>query len=220
MDNRAHTMFASEVIISRVANVLREEQITSAGIESAVDKAGVGRNEVIARFGSMHGLILEMVSMLCRDLAAPLEQDLIGRAMRDVLVDFGTRLANTYSVSHLRTLYRIALSEATCHSGVGREFFERGPGQLAMRLARYFERSIGRTNRVRAEDAKRLATEFLSLLGDYLEFSDWMIAAGTDCTKNYRDAVVEAVDVFCTVSMSPGGAHKGFNNLLARSRAY
>src|SRR5262249_19789170 len=58
MDTSAHASYATKRIIGKVADVLRDERATATNIESVVDKAAVDRDEVIAEFGSMHGLIL------------------------------------------------------------------------------------------------------------------------------------------------------------------
>lgn len=183
-------------IIGKVADVLREERATATNIESAVDKAGLDQDEVNAMFGSMHGLILEMVSDLSEAIVQPLEDHATDRTVRDVLIEFGNRLANAYSVSHLIALYRIALTEATRHSGIGREFFERGPGMLTMCLARFLEYSARRFNQLRINNPKRVADNFLSLLRDDLELCDAMTATRTSSAKDRNDAVVEAVELF------------------------
>jgi hypothetical protein len=66
------------LIIQRVAEILSEERAAATNIESAVTKAGVDRDEVRATFGSMQGLILEMVSDLSEALVQPLEDQRIG----------------------------------------------------------------------------------------------------------------------------------------------
>lgn len=196
MDTHASNKNAREGIIRKVAEVLREERATATNIESAVDRAGVARNDVNAMFGSMHGLILEMVSVLSGELIQPLEDCTTERTVREVLIEFGNGLANTYSGSHLIALYRIVLTEATRHSGIGKEFFERGPGKLRMCLAQYLEYSARRSNQRRIHNSKRVADSFLSLLGDNLE-SDAMSATETSSVKDHSDAVIEAVDIFC-----------------------
>lgn len=184
-------------IIDKVADVLRKERATVTNIESAVDKAGVDRGEVNATFGSMHGLILAMVSDLSGAVIQALGDCSTNRTVRDVLIEFGTRLASSYSVSHRIALYRIALTEATRHSSIGREFFERGPGKLTMCLAQYLELSARRSNALRIDNPKRVADNFLSLLRDDLELSDPMTATRTSSAKDHSGAVIEAVELFC-----------------------
>ena len=195
MDIHATSNYTQKDIIAEVAAVLREERATATNIESAVDKAGIDRNKVNAMFGSMHGLLLEMVSDLSGALIQPLEDHPTDRTVRDVLIEFGNRLTNTYSVSHLIALYRIALTEATRNSGIGKDFFERGPGKLTRCLAQYLEYSARRFNRIRIDNPKRMADNFLSLLGDNLELSGAMTGTRTSSVKDNSDAVIDAVQL-------------------------
>jgi len=204
--------------MSKVVDVLREERAMATHIESAVDKAGVDRDEVTAKFGSMHGLILEMVSDLSGTIVQPLEDHVTEQTVRDVLIEFGNRLANAYSVSHLIALYRIALTEATRHSGIGREFFERGPGKLTKCLAQYLEYSGQRFNQIRIVDPERAADNFLSLLIDGLETSDAMTAIGTSSAKDHNDTVVQAVELFCHGIVTRGQWCKPLQQLTPATR--
>ena len=197
MDIYVSTNEPRESLISKVADLLREERARATDIESAVDKAGIDRDEITATFGSMHGLILEMVSDLSGALIQPLEEHATDRPMREVLIEFGDRLADAYCASHLIALYRIALTEATRHTGIGREFFDRGPGKLTMCLAQYLEHSARGSNQLRIKNPNLAADNFLSLLRDNLELSVRMTATRTSSAKADNDAVVEAVELFC-----------------------
>lgn len=184
-------------IIERVAQVLREEWSTATNIESAVDRAGVDRELVVATFGSMHGLILDMVSDLSGALIQPLECHPADQALREVLIDFGRLLVKTYSASHLVALYRIALTEATRHSGIGKEFFERGPGRIAVCLAQYLESSSRQSSQWRIDNPRRVADNFLSLLGDNLESLEMIAPARAMSASDQNHAVVDTVEFFC-----------------------
>lgn len=197
MDRRVSTNETRRDIIAKVANVLRAERATATNIESAVDKAGISREVVIITFGSMHGLILEMVSDLSSAAIRPLEDHRDERAVRDVLIAFGSSLVNIYCVSHLVALYRIALTEATRHSGIGREVFERGPGRITIFLARYLEHSSRRFEQWRMDNPRRVADSFLSLLGDQLDLFDAITPARTLSASDQHNAVVDAVELVC-----------------------
>jgi len=189
------TSDSRNAIMDKVAEVLREPRSTDTDIELAMDRAGVNRDEVNSTCGSTHGLLLEMVSELSRSLIEPLEAKATDRTVRDVLVEFGNRLAETYSVSHLDSLYRIVLTEATRHSGIGKDFFERGPGMLRMRLAQYLESSARRFGRLRIDNPKRVADNFLTLLGNNLEISYASTNARSSSIHDPPEAVTEAVEV-------------------------
>jgi AcrR family transcriptional regulator len=197
MDKQASTNEVRNDIIDKVANILREERATATNIESAVDRAGICREAVTATFGSMHGLILEMVSDLSTAAIQPLEDHFDGQTVRDVLIAFGRSLVNIYCVSHLIALYRIALTEATRHSGIGREFFERGPGRITICLAQYLEYSSRQSDRRRLQNPRRVADSFLSLLGDPIEIFDSVTAVRTFSASDQSNAVVEAVELVC-----------------------
>ncbi|UWZ84372.1 TetR/AcrR family transcriptional regulator C-terminal domain-containing protein [Occallatibacter riparius] len=197
MENDTANNEARTEIIAKVAFVLRQERATATYIESAVGKAGIDRELIIAVFGSMHGLILEMISELTDVLVRPLHRSQIHQTLRDVLIEFGGCVVDTHSTSHLVALYRIALTEATRHSGIGRKFFERGPGRLTTCLAQYLERISAEFNRCQIDNSMRLADAFLSLLGDNLELFNERASAGKGCVQNQDDAVIEAVDLFC-----------------------
>lgn len=197
MEKHASTNEIRNEIIGRVANVLRAERATTTNIESAVDKAGIDRDAVNATFGSMHGLILEMVSDLSSAAIQPLHDCADQQTVRDVLIAFGRRLVNIYCVSHLVALYRIALTEATRHSGIGREVFERGPGRITIFLARYLEHSSRRFEQWRMDNPRRVADSFLSLLGDQLDLFDAITPARTLSASDQHNAVVDAVELVC-----------------------
>lgn len=204
MDKWVSTNERRNDIIGKVAIVLREQRATATNIESAVDKAGISREAVMVTFGSMHGLILEMVSDLSRAAMRPLKEHLDGRAVRDVLIAFGSSLVDIYCVSHLVALYRIAVTEATRHSGIGREFYERGPGRITICLAQYLEYSSRRFDRWRIDNPRRVADSFLSLLGDRLELFDAITPARTLSASDQSNAVVDAVELVCRGMASEG----------------
>jgi AcrR family transcriptional regulator len=197
MDRHVRTNETRKEIIHKVASVLREERTTTTNIESAVDRAAVPREVVTETFGSMHGLILEMVSDLSGALIQPLERHPSDRALRDVLIEFGLHLVNIYAVSHLVALYRIALTEATRHSGIGKEFFERGPGRIALCLAQYLEFSSRQSSQLRIDNPRRVADNFLSLLGDSLEVLEAIARTKALSATDQSDAVVDTVEFFC-----------------------
>jgi AefR-like transcriptional repressor, C-terminal domain len=138
-----------------------------------------------------------MVSDLSGELIEDLDGHTTNRTVRDVLIEFGTRLVSSYSVSHLTALYRIALSKATRDSGIGREFFKRGPGKLTMCLAQYLDCSVRRFNQLRIDNSRRVADNFVSLLLDNLKLSNAMTAPRTSSVKDHRSAVTEAVELLC-----------------------
>jgi hypothetical protein len=83
--------------------------------------------------------------------------------LRQRLLEFGQCVTDIYATSHLRGLYRIAITESIRHTGLGRGFYEVGPGRLTQRLADFLQiaQAEGALRRV---DPHLLASHFLSLL--------------------------------------------------------
>jgi AcrR family transcriptional regulator len=180
-------------IIHGVADVLKRESVRASDMETVVSKAGVSTSEVQQYFGGYNKLLMEMVSDLTESLLIPLNISLSEQSIYSTLHNFGIGLANAYSNSHLVGLYRIALTEATRHVGLGKEFFDRGPGCLTERLAAYFHAGY-RSGLIRDGDMKLRADHFLALLRDNLEFS----GANPAQDGKAEEAVTDAVEIICT----------------------
>jgi hypothetical protein len=182
-------------IMEEVARALRDAD-ASTNIESAIARTGISMREIADTFGSGRRLLLAMVADLSDAMSAPLSVDSMKSGVRERLLEFGRGVAEIYATSHLRSLYRIAITESIRHTGLGRDFYEAGPGRLTQRLADFL--GVAQAGGALAPvDPDLLASHFLSLLRanvDMVEFFPHDLA--TDARA--RDAYVRnAVDVFC-----------------------
>ena len=155
-------------IMEELATVLRDANASTTNIESAIAKTSVSVQEISATFGGRHELLLAMVSELSDSMSAPLgsdsrQPDSTQPDLRQRLLEFGQCVTDIYATSHLRGLYRIAITESIRHTGLGRGFYEVGPGRLTQRLADFLQiaQAEGALRRV---DPHLLASHFLSLL--------------------------------------------------------
>ncbi len=180
-------------ILRSVATVLREERARASDMESIAAKAGVSDLEVQRYFGGFNELLVEMASQLTESLVAPLNASLTDQSIRSTLLKFGAGLAAAYEDSHLIGLYRIAVTDATRHAGLGKEFFARGPGRLTEGLTAYF-RAGQRAGLIRDGDMQLRADHFLALLRDNLEFS----SSNPGREHKANAAVAKAVDLICS----------------------
>jgi hypothetical protein len=193
---------ARATIQAELATALRNSNGSVTNIESAIAAAGVPAHEISATFGSNRELILAMVRDLTNSMCAPL---LIGSAAKDLrerLHDFAQRVTEIYATSHLRALYRIAITESIRHTGLGRDFYEAGPGRLTQQLADFLqiaqcEGALG------AGDPHLLASHFLSSLRAHLD------VAGTYSPGHATSAVAEAGSVRKVVGLFFDGIHGG-----------
>ena len=142
--------------------VLRDEKARISNIESAIAKTSASAQEILAAFGDNTQLLLAMVAQLSDSMSAPLTEGSKADPIQ-CLLDFGKHVIDIYTNSHLRGVYRIAVTESIRHTDLGSEFYKVGPGRLTQRLAEFFQ--VAQANgTLRRADPHLLASHFLSLL--------------------------------------------------------
>lgn len=197
-DHAASGQRSRATIVSEVAAVLGRTDASTTSIESAIAKSGVSMQEISATFGGTRELILAMVAQLSDSMSAPLTIDSPEASFTHRLVEFGQRVIDFYATSHLRGLYRIAITESIRHTGLGRDFYDAGPGRLTRRLAHFLQTAQAAGALRSGEPAHLLASHFLSLLRAELDEAD---ALPHEVATNpvVRGAYVRSVvDLFCS----------------------
>lgn len=159
-------------IMAELAAVLRNSNGNTSNIESAIAQTDVSAQEISTSFGGNRELILAMVSELSDSMSAPLAGGSSKRDVRQCLLDFGQRVTDIYATSHLRSLYRIAITESIRHTGLGRDFYEIGPGRLTQHLAKFLETAQAEGALGCAAPPQLLASHFLSSLRTNLDVAD------------------------------------------------
>jgi hypothetical protein len=195
--NQAVDQRSRATIMSELATVLGRTDASTTSIESAIAKSGVPMQEISAKFGGTRELVLAMVAQLSDLMSAPLTIDSQEASFTQRLVEFGQRVIDFYATSHLRSLYRIAVTESIRHTGLGRDFYEVGPGRLTQRLTHFLQTAQAASALRCGEPAHLLASHFLSLLRAELDETD---ALPHEVATNplVRSAYVRnVVDLFC-----------------------
>jgi AcrR family transcriptional regulator len=162
---------ARDSIVSQLAAVLRNSAGTTTNIESAITSTHVSPQDIAANFGGNRELLLAMVRELSESMCAPLDSDALKLDLRQRLFEFGQRVTDTYASSHLRSLYRIAITESIRHTGLGRDFYEAGPGHLTQRLEAFLVAAQAK-GAIRPLDPHLLAGQFLASLRVHLDIAD------------------------------------------------
>lgn len=174
--------------MEEVAKVLRATD-ASTNIEAAISRSRVSMQEVADTFGGKRELLLAMVSELSDAMSASLSTDPTQPELRTRLIEYGQCVADIYATSHLRSLYRIAITESIRHTGLGRDFYDVGPGRLTQRLADFFKAAQA-SGELRRADPQLLASHFLSLLRANVDMVEF-------CPRELAADVFAVVDVFC-----------------------
>lgn len=151
------------LIMASVATALRNSDGNSTNIESVIAQANIPIDEVAALFGGHRDLMLAMVAELSETMCAALLSKSATMDVRKRLLDFGQRVTDIYTKSHLRALHRIAITESSRHTGLGRDFYQAGPGRLTRCLANFLQ-IAQREGAISAADPHLLASHFLSAL--------------------------------------------------------
>lgn len=162
---------ARAAIVAAVAVALRDAGTSITNIESAIARTRVSEREVSEVFGSRRELLVEMVAQLSDSMCAPLEMEPTGPDWSLRLCAFGERVAEHYATSYLRSLYRIAITESIRHTGLGRDFYDAGPGRIKDRLTEFL-RAAQAQGALRCSDPAAASRHFLSLLRVRLDEAD------------------------------------------------
>jgi hypothetical protein len=158
-------------IMAELARVLHDADAGTTNIESAIARTNISPQEISATFGGKRELLLAMVSHLSDSMSAPLADSSTNHDLRQQLLEFGQSVADVYANSHLRGLYRIAITDSIRHTGLARDFHEAGPGRLTRRLADFLQTAQAE-GALRCADPQLLASHFLSLLRANLSVAD------------------------------------------------
>ena len=188
-------------IMGKVATVLRDADASTTNIDSAIARTSVSMQEISAKFGGGRELLLAMVSQLSDSMSAPLtsgatKPESTKPDWTQRLLEFGQCVTEVYATSHLRGLYRIAITESIRHTGLGRDFYEIGPGRLEQRLADFLQLAQAE-GALRCADPHLLASHFLSLLRANVDvvdtFPDDLVTSPVARGAYVRNVV----DLFC-----------------------
>jgi hypothetical protein len=158
-------------IMAELATALRRSNVDATNIESAIAKTSFSAQEISATFGGNRELIVAMVSELSDSMSAPLTTSSTKSDVGQRLIDFGQRVTDIYASSHLRAVYRIAITESSRHTGLGRDFYGAGPGRLTQHLTEYLQGAQAE-GVIGPGDPHLLADHFLSSLRANLDLAD------------------------------------------------
>jgi hypothetical protein len=181
--------------MEKLATVLRDSDDSTTSIESAMARTNVSAQEISAEFGGSRQLLVAMVSELSESMSAPLTAG-AQSGFKQGLLEFGQRVMETYATSHLRGLYRIAITESIRHTGLGRDFQEAGPGRLSQRLTDFLQIAQAE-GALRRGDPHLLAGHFLALLRANVDMADTFPSELATSPVARARYVRNVVDLFC-----------------------
>lgn len=185
----AGSRHSRDTILAELEGVLSHATVRTTNIESAIAETTVSAQDIATHFGSNRKLILAMVSQLSDSMAAVLSPASTSTEVRSRLIAFGQRVTDVYS-SYLRGLYRIAITESIRHTGLGKDFYEVGPGRLTRRLAEFLQ-SAQADGLLGAGDPYLLASHFLAAMRANLDIADTFLPSTHPAANTHVQPVVE-----------------------------
>lgn len=176
-------------IIDALVKALSNASGRMTNIESVIAESGVSAQDIAATFASNRELILEMASQLSESMSSALGPASTSADLRQRLIELGQRVTEVYS-SYLRGLYRIAITESIRHTGLGRDFYDIGPGRLEQRLADFLQAAQLR-NLLDGGNHHLLASHFLAALRANLDIADTFVPATNPAATTQVHHVVD-----------------------------
>jgi TetR/AcrR family transcriptional regulator, mexJK operon transcriptional repressor len=152
---------------------------------------GASKMTVYRHFRSKEALFAGTVSASCDAVADPdLARAMVRLPLRRALEMFGRRSLETIFDPETLGLHRLVIAESARFPELGRMFYDRGPATNVATLAAYLARNAA----LGAEEAERIAGEFMSLLRGY-EHMRALLGLGAALSRRERERqILRAVD--------------------------
>jgi len=183
-------------ILCSALELFIEKGYAAVSIDEIIRKSGGSKSSVYEYFGTKEGLFREIVTVVSKEIRNAVEiPEAKGLEPREVLTSIGMTICTRVLTYEAIGLFRLAVFSATRFPKISRMFYEAGPrnGQLA--LARYLKREVA-AGRLKIKDPMRASEFFFGMLlvRDH-------IAMPLGCSKppskaEIKRMVNDAVDVF------------------------
>lgn len=151
----------------------------------------VSKMTVYRHFRSKEALFAGTIGASCDAIADPeLARAMERLPLREALELFGRRSLKTIFDPETLGLHRLVVAESARFPELGRMFYDRGPATNVATLAAYFARNAA----LGAEEAERLAGDFMSLLRGYEHMRALLGLGGTLPRRERERQIARAVD--------------------------
>ncbi len=141
-----------------------EKGYASTTLGDIIAKSGGSRQTLYALFGGKQGLFEAIVTELNDEIFRPLRAEgQFDRAPEDVLVEIGTRLAQTVLVPEALGIFRLLVAEGPSMRALSARFWALGPARTIAAFESYFAEQT-RRGVLNIADAKLAARQFQGIL--------------------------------------------------------
>lgn len=185
-----------KALLQAAADVFFEQGYVATSIDAIIERAGGSKRNIYSEFGSKQGLfialVMENADAALSTLPVP-EAD--GGDLCATLTTFGQHLMDVYMSPTVVGIFRIAVTEAHRFPELAKAFHDQGPGRTMIGLADVLD-AARRRGDIRAEDCRRLAGHFVSLIRGDLHLQVVLGHRPPPSPDEAREAVASAVRLF------------------------
>lgn len=183
-------------VLDGARDVFIADGFDGASVDTIAKRAGVSKATLYSYFADKRLLFMEVATCECRKQAAIAIDALdMENPPAQVLRHAGTHMLGFLLSEFGQGVFRICVAETDRFPGLGRRFWDSGPGQVERTLGAYFDKAIAR-GELRIEDKPLAAHQFAELCKAEL-FPRLVFGMQTDFSETERQRIVDsAVEMF------------------------
>ena len=183
-------------ILQAAAELFFEQGYSATSIDAIIERVGGSKRNIYSEFGNKEGLFTALVSESADAALAALSVEQIGgKDLSDILLEFGRRLLAVYMSPGMIGVYRSIMTESSRFPDLAKAFYEKGPGRASDRLADVLEEA-SRRGEVRLEDCRWAADHFVGMFRDNLHLRVVLGLCPPPSPAEAETAVTSAVGIF------------------------
>lgn len=169
----------------------------AVSLDTVIARVGGSRRNIYDNFGGKEGLFIEVVTQLCEDLAAPLENlEICGADLKGALALFGRKILEIVMQPRAIALHRLMIAEGQRFPAIAQSIWHAGQMNATRLLACWVEAKQAEGHLRRDVSAQDLASSFISLTVSVPQLRGLVGLASVPQTIEIENAVDVAVSLF------------------------
>jgi TetR/AcrR family transcriptional regulator, mexJK operon transcriptional repressor len=183
-------------VLEGAREVFLRDGFERAAVDDIARAARVSKATIYAYFPDKRLMFLEVARAECRRQTEAAEAAIVaGAPVREMLTIAAERLAQFVTSDFGQRIFRIIAGESERFPGLGREFFETGPGVVHALLVHHLG-SYVRSGQLQIDDLDLAADQFAQLCKTRLQDRLLFGMAETVGAEDARRVITGAVDMF------------------------
>lgn len=183
-------------VLDGARTIFLRDGFERASVDDIAREAGVSKATIYAYFPDKQLLFLEVARLECRRQAEDAEASVdLDAHVRTMLTVAAERIAAFHMSEFGQRMFRIVVGEGERFPGLGREFYENGPGQIHDRLVHHMRNCV-ECGELRIDDLDLAADQFAQLCKATIHEKLIFGVEKSITEADVRRSVTGAVDMF------------------------